>query len=101
MHLTQILLPLPAGRAARGSKKLFAGIRKELTDRFGGVTAYVHSPAEGEWVKRGEKTRDSIIVVEVMSRTRQRQWWGRYRKTLEARLAQELIVIRTYTVSMN
>ncbi len=101
MYLTQLLLPLPGGRARQASRRSFLQVRKELTARFGGVTAYVHSPAEGDWLDKGRRTHDAIVVIEVMSKAREGSWWKRYRKTLEARLKQERIVVRTATVSMN
>ena len=101
MYLTQLLLPLPGGRAKKASRRSFLQVRKELTARFGGVTAYVHSPAEGDWMNKGKRAHDAVVVIEVMSKARDRTWWRNYRKELEERLAQESIVVRTATVSTN
>jgi len=47
MHLVQILLPIDdrAGKALPSA--LFDEVRRELVDRFGGLTAYTRAPAKG------------------------------------------------------
>jgi len=91
MHLIQILLPVPdAGTAAA-----YRRIRDELTERFGGVTAFTGSPAEGLWERgSGDVERDTIVLVEVMTESIDMAWWSSYRRELEGRLSQEKIVIR-------
>ena len=58
-HLVQLLLPihLPDGSAV--PPEAFARVRVELTERFGGVTAYSRSPATGLWKpsRDGDRTR--------------------------------------------
>jgi hypothetical protein len=96
MHLIQILLPIPQ---IDGASALYRQIRTELTDKFGGVTAFIQSPAEGLWSgKSGTVQRDDIVIVEVMTETLDREWWSGYRKRLEARLRQEKIVMRVQVI---
>jgi len=45
MYLLQILLPLVDNQGQRFDDHRFSHVRRELTERFGGVTAYLRSPA--------------------------------------------------------
>lgn len=92
MHLIQILLPLMDDKAASAS--LFGELRHELTSKFGGLTLYRNAPAQGLWEDDGDVHEDVIVVAEVMVDDVDREWWGRYRKELEARFDQEEIAIR-------
>ena len=94
MHLIQILLPLYDNAGAPLPRELFAGVREELTQSFGGLTAFTRAPAEGLWQDEGETARDDIVVFEVMARDIDRPWWERYRAELEQRFVQETIVVR-------
>lgn len=47
MHLIQLFLPLYDNDGQAFAKPLFDTVRGELTERFGGVTAFVRSPAVG------------------------------------------------------
>ena len=94
-RLITLLLPLydPEGRAL--PPELYARVRTELTERFGGLTAFTRAPAEGLWKDGAEKTsHDEIVVFEVMTETLDRTWWSGYREELERRFRQEVIVIR-------
>jgi hypothetical protein len=74
---------------------LFAGIRAELANRFGGVTAFVRSPAVGIWKDEdGVARRDEIVVFEVMTGDVDSQWWRSYRTQLERLFKQDEILIR-------
>ncbi len=90
MHLVEIFLPLTDSAALQ-----FGEVREELTERFGGVTAFTQSPAEGFWKDGRDNVRhDKIVVVEVMARTLDREWWCLYRRSLEKRFDQESILVR-------
>jgi hypothetical protein len=94
MYCVELLLPLVPGLSQRRRQALIDEVRQELTHRFGGVTAFVRSPAEGAWRTRRGTVRDDIVVVEVMVPSIDRRWWTRYRRDLEQRFDQEEIVIR-------
>lgn len=94
MYLVQMLLPLYDGSGRKISRARFAAVMDTLTRRFGGVTAYVHAPAEGQWARRGAVDLDQIITLEVMAAKRDARWWKQYRKSLEAEFEQEVIVVR-------
>ena len=92
MYLIQILLPVPARTP---DQTTLSKTREELADRFGGVTAYARTPAEGIWVSpEGTKERDTMLMVEVFTEGFDRVWWKAYSKTLAERFKQEEIHIR-------
>jgi hypothetical protein len=95
MFLVEFLLPAAGSDGARFEKEEFARVRRELTERFGGVTAFMRSPAVGLWAdETGVVHRDDIVSFEVMSDTLDRDWWRGYRETLEKRFRQREIVVR-------
>lgn len=96
MHLIQILIPVFDNAGQRFDQSLFAGIRTHLTERFGGLTAFVQSPALGLWKDEdsGTTTQDAMILIEVMSDTLDHVWWSGYRRSLETVFRQDEIVIR-------
>jgi hypothetical protein len=101
MHLVQILLPLWGNDGEKVPSGSFAEVRRELTSRFGGLTAFTRAPAEGFWKPEGEPVaRDEIMVFEIMTEDLDGNWWRNYRQTLEARFRQESIVIRASAVRL-
>lgn len=86
-----------AGRAFAPSA--YAPLRRELTERFGGLTAYTRAPAQGIWSDDdGPAKRDDIVVYEVMADTLDRAWWADCRQRLEHQLAQDEIVVRAQAI---
>ncbi len=74
---------------------MFQETTRELTGRFGGLTAYTRSPAKGLWMDNEEKSvEDQIVIYEVMVGEVDAPWWGDYRRALEQRFGQECVVIR-------
>ena len=98
MHLVEILLPLADNDGAPFGRALFAEVREELVGRFGGLTAFSRSPAEGVWDEGGERSRDEVVVLQVMAEALDREWWREYRTTLERRFRQDEVVIRASEV---
>ncbi|MDB5752065.1 MAG: hypothetical protein JWP65_2486 [Ramlibacter sp.] len=98
MHLVQILLPLRDNAGDPLPHALFAAVRQELVERFGGMTAYTRAPASGVWDDGGDVERDDIVVYEVMADALDRGWWAGYRAGLEQRFAQEDIVVRAQAI---
>ena len=95
MHLVQILLPLRDYDHRPFPRADFDRVNQELTDRFGGVTPYLRSPASGAWREQGgEVARDDVAIVEVMDDSLDRAWWTAFRRDLERRFRQEEVVIR-------
>jgi hypothetical protein len=99
LQLIEILLPLRDNEGRRFEPALFGKVREELVEHFGGLTAFTRSPAEGVWkAEEGERSRDEIVIFEVMADWLDRSWWRTYRAELEKRFRQDEIVIRTREV---
>ena len=98
MYLIQILLPLFDNDGAHFDAALYTQVRNELSDRFGGLTAYSRAPAEGRWHDQGITTHDDIM--EGMTDGVDTEWWRAYRKSLETRFKQTVIVVRAQMVSL-
>ena len=93
--LVQVLLPLYDNEGRRFDEAAFATTRNELLECFGGVTAHQRAPARGLWrADDGEVAKDDVAVFEVMTRQLDRGWWERYRRELERRFRQDVIVVR-------
>jgi hypothetical protein len=93
--LVQILLPTRHANGKAVSRLLFQETTRELTGRFGGLTAYTRSPAKGVWTDDQQKpVEDEIVIYEVMVGEVDAPWWREYRRALEKRFDQEYVVIR-------
>src|SRR5687768_18471899 len=100
MVLIQLLLPTRGATSAGGLTPL-AQTRRELAERFDGLTAYVRSPAKGWWTAPdGHTEQDDVVMVEVVTPTFDRAWWHTYAATLAARFDQESIHVRAVPVDM-
>jgi hypothetical protein len=66
MELVQILLPRFDTTGRRVDRATFLALATDLRHTFGGVTAYLHSPAVGVWKQKRSLRRDEVIVFEVM-----------------------------------
>ena len=99
MVLIQLLLP--TGASGDSAVTALAETRRELVDRFKGVTAYVRSPAKGLWTAPdGHTEADDVVMVEVVTDTFDRAWWRTYSATLAQRFAQDTIHVRALPVEM-
>jgi hypothetical protein len=94
-YLVQLLLPVRDNHGASFPVSHYTALRDELTQRFGGVTAYTRAPAEGTWAADDHsRDTDDIVVYEVMVDRLERHWWAACRRALEARFEQDELVIR-------
>ncbi|MBU5636832.1 hypothetical protein KOM00_08805 [Geomonas sp. Red69] len=101
MHLIQILLPLYDNEGNQFTQDEFLKVRDELSERFGGITTYMRSPARGLWKETKETTvQDDIIIYEVMTRELDRAWWRKYRQQLTADFRQALLIVRASEVEL-
>ena len=99
MFVVEIFLPLKRKDGADQPRGLFGEVRRELVERFGGLTAFTRAPAEGLWEDPGGRVdRDQIVIFEVMADGLDRDWWTDFRRRLEAMFEQEAIVIRASAV---
>jgi hypothetical protein len=100
MMLIQVLLPTTAPAGTQVMTPL-AETRRELADKFSGVTAYVRSPAKGLWTAPdGHTEADDVVMVEVVTETFDRGWWRTYAATLAQRFQQKTIHVRALPVEM-
>ena len=94
MYRIQLLLPLYDNGGRAFARAEFARVRDELAERFGGVTAYTRSPAEGVWKdEEGAVARDRVVAFEVLTEDLERGWWADYRAALAARFRQDELMI--------
>ena len=99
IHLVQLLIPLRDNRGSLFPASHHGALRDELTNRFGGVTAYTRAPAEGTWDADGQsRDTDDIVIYEVMVDSLERDWWASFRESLEARFEQDELVIRAQRI---
>jgi len=96
MHLIELLIPLFDNAGNPFPEQLHNLMRTELTQQFGGVTAFRRAPAEGVWKHEGDVDLDQIMIIEVMNADLDRGWWSRYKARLESRFGQDEIVIRVF-----
>jgi hypothetical protein len=100
MFLVEIFLPVTDNDKNPFPGSLFGAVRKQLTDRFDGVTSFSRAPAHGVTREDGKPVHDDIVVMEVMADTLDLAWWKAFRGTLEQRFAQERILIRSTNVEV-
>ncbi len=94
MHLIQLLLPLYANDQEVFPAEMHAQVKTELSEKFGGLTAYTRSPAEGRWRGLEKDVNDEIVIYEVMVPSLDTAWWGEYREMMETRFHQDEVIIR-------
>lgn len=92
------MLPLYDNQGEAFEQKFHDRVRDELTKKFGGVTAFRSSPAEGVWREGGRISHDAIIIFEVMADELEHAWWAAYRGDLEARFRQEKLIARAIPI---
>jgi len=101
MHLVQVLLPLYDNTGHVFEEALYLDVKTVFTEKFGGVTVYIRSPAEGAWQgPSGAHRHDQIVIFEVMTARLDRSWWGKMRSELARVFRQEQLVIRTHAIEI-
>lgn len=94
MYLIQLLLPLHDNYKQPFPDAYFNRVREDLTNRFGGVTAFVRSPAVGVWKEGGDDNkRDEVVMFEVLTEQLDKDWWTQYRTELQEKFQQEELLI--------
>lgn len=97
--LIQLLLPTRDRHQHPIPEPLFAAVRRTLTDRFGGVTAYDRAPASGLWKRPdGDVDGDQVVMVEVEAADLDRDWWASFRRQLERDFGQNQILVRAVPI---
>ncbi len=101
MFVVELFLPLEKPDGSPVPAQVFERVKGELTNRFGGVTSYLQSPAEGAWKPDAEQIiHDRVAIFEVMVKDVDTAWWREYRHKLEAELDQHQILARLYQVTV-
>lgn len=101
MYLIQILLPLYDNQGKPFAQHEFLRVRDELSERFGGITTYMRSPARGVWKEAGETTvHDDIVIYEVMTDELDREWWKGCREQLTLAFRQALLIVRVSEIQL-
>jgi hypothetical protein len=101
MFVVELFLPIEKNDGRTVPAASFERIKMELTERFGGVTAFVRSPAEGAWkASDREVVRDRVAIFEVITEELDATWWRAYRSRLEAEFEQEEVLVRAYRASV-
>jgi hypothetical protein len=98
--LVQFLLPAFDRNGTLITEREFEGMRLELAERFGGVTAFIQSPALGAWREPGGSRvqEDQMILVEVVVEELDLAWWSQYRTRLERTFRQDEIMMRSLDI---
>ena len=100
-HLIQFFLPRDDNDGQAFPASLFDAVKRELAERFGGVTAFTQSPAEGLWTKDDAGAeRDRVFVFEVVAQEFEAGWWRDYRRQLERRFAQDSVLMRVWPIEL-
>jgi hypothetical protein len=100
MKLVQIFLPLYDNKGRRFPARAYTREREILVERFGGLTAYMRSPARGLWKDGAATTRDDIVILEVMVPRLDRKWWNDHRRKLQKRFKQKELVVRAQDMKL-
>lgn len=106
MHLVQILLPLAGNDGRPLPRALFGALARELTARFGGLTAHTRAPAEGRWLEDDappdpdRAVRDEVVIYEVMTDALDEAWWRDRRRTLEREFRQDTVIVRAQEIRL-
>lgn len=101
MQLIQILLPLRDAKGRGFPEQLFDDVAHAMTERFGGVTAFTRTPAEGRWKPGTDAAHEEdIIVIEVMVENLDTAWWRTYRRGLEKTFKQKKVVVRAQPIQL-
>ncbi len=84
--------------AADDFDRVLRDLEEELSNRFGGLTAYSRAPAEGIWREGNTREKDDIVIVEVMADDLDPDWWRELRSRLERQLNQRELVVRAQAI---
>lgn len=93
-----MLLPLRDNAGQPLPRALFDEVRRDMLERFAGLTAYTRAPADGLWEADGHVDHDLVAVYEVMVDELDRPWWHSYGQALAQRFGQQDLVVRASAI---
>ncbi len=94
MILIQLFIPTQDNDGNAFPKETHEQIKLECLEKFGGVTGFTQSLAEGLWDEGDKVQADRIVIYEIITDEIEKPWWYVYQEKLERRLNQEKILIR-------
>ena len=102
MYLLELLLPLTDNTNQAFEPEYFVRVQQQLTEKFGGLTAFTRTPAEGLWKpdKSSKTHQDDIVIFEVLSPGFNKTWWLQYKEELKSIFRQQDIIIRVTKVEI-
>lgn len=102
MHLVQLFLPTTDNAGHPLPRELFARVRDELVDRFGGLTTHTRAPADGLWREdAGDATvGDELLIYEVVVEQLDHGWWRGWLASQEAHFRQERLHVRAMPMEL-
>lgn len=100
MQLVRFYLPLSDNAGVAFPRHMYDAIEAELSQRFGGVTAHLESPASGRWQHGGATHADDVVIFEVLLAEVDHAWWRQYRTRLERDFAQTRVLVMTQAVDI-
>jgi glycine/D-amino acid oxidase-like deaminating enzyme len=90
----QLILPLHDNHEQAFPTAHFNKVREDLMNRFGGVTAFLRSPAIGLWkANSADVNRDEVVMFEVLTEQVDKDWWADYRKQLQDKFRQDELLV--------
>ena len=100
MHIVNIYLPQVNNAGLAFNEDIYLSIRKELIQKFGGLTQYDQVPAIGYWKENADKpiSQDLVIHYEVICNTINKKYWAGFRQRLEMTFQQTQILIVAYPI---
>ncbi len=101
MQLFQIFLPVYNTQKQIFPSHFYTSLATNLTEKFGGLTSYSRSTAEGLWKEENNNTvKDDIIIYEIMVESVEVEWWRNLKKRLIIQFEQEEIIVRYYPINL-
>jgi inorganic pyrophosphatase len=98
-RLVQLFLPLYDEQGRPFLQAFFTAVKKKLTEKFGGVTVYAHSPVSGLWEDGQSKiVRDTMVIFEVMAGEIDAAFWKKYKSSLMKKFGQKELLVRRFEV---
>lgn len=94
MYLVELFLPLTYPNGDRVPEAIFELVEAELTETFGGVTEYARGSARGLWKKNQRTQADSLVVLEIMTKHLDKDWWKEFRHRTQSLFHQDELLVR-------
>ena len=92
--VVQLILPVYDNSGQLFPSELSKRVRMELTQKFGGLTAYTRAPAEGTWRdEEGRTQRDDVVIGPERREKRQHRLGHELRRALNGVAGSTHIVI--------